>query len=461
MNEISTDLIKEAVYNLCFEANTCLSKSVYSKLLNSYKKEKNAETKNILGNVLLNVKTAYEKKRPLCQDTGQVIVFFEIGQNVSLKGEYIETAINSAIEKCYKEKFFRKSVVENAVFNRTNTNTNTPAIIHTKIINGDKINIKILIKGAGSENKSKLKMMLPTTERKEIIERIGELIINAEVNACPPMFIGIGFGGSAEKAFILSKEAFFDGNLSKEEKTLANDIKKYVNKKAKTVYENSYVEDVKIMTSATHIACMPVAITINCHSDRFSSCTIGKKGIIYHHKKPDFAEIKENCADLKEISTTDINTVKSLKEGEEILLSGELYVARDMAHKRMSEMIKKGEKLPFETKNKIILYAGPCPKKENEITGSIGPTTAERMDGYAIELYNKGLLGTIGKGQRSLETKRCIQKNGGKYFTLAGGIAALLSEKVTKSEIVAFEELGAEAIYRIEVKRLPVRTEIA
>ena len=446
MKTISTELIKEAIYKLCFEANTCLDDSVYSKILASY----NSTNDKVLKTILQNAKVAYEKKLPLCQDTGQILVFVEIGQNVQLTGEFLEDAINSAVENCYIENFFRKSVVKNAIFDRDNTKTNTPAIIYTKIVKGDEIKIKILIKGAGSENKSKLEMMLPTSSKEEIIEKCAELILCAGKNACPPMVVGIGIGGTADKASILSKEVLVCDEFEQEELELAEKIKNKVNEKGNLIL------DVKVKSIATHIACMPVSITINCHSDRFSSCTIKGNDVIYHHQKPDFISFEE-IEETKEVYTNDVETIKSLNIGDEVLLTGEIYVARDMAHKKMLEE----KELPIDIKDKIIFYAGPCPNSPNRVIGSIGPTTAGRMDKFAVELYDKGLLATIGKGDRNIDVQNAIKRNNAKYFTVIGGVAALLADTVKKKEIIAYEELGAEALYLIEVKKLPVKVELS
>ena len=452
MKVISTELIKEAIYKLCFEANTCLDVRVYSKILDAYNKTND----EILKSILQNAKVAYDKKLPLCQDTGQVIVFVEIGQDVHLTGELLETAINSSVKKCYIENFFRKSVVKNSIFDRTNTQDNTPAIIYTKIIEGDFINLSVLIKGAGSENKSKLEMMLPTSSEEEIVNKCNELIISAGKNACPPMFIGIGIGGTSDKATIISKEALVKEDFSNEELSLAEKIKNKVNEQT----SQNYVLDVKVSTTSTHIACMPVAITINCHSDRTSSCTITENKITYNHKTPTFIELKNGNNEKQEIFVNEVGKIRNLKQGEEVFLSGKIYIARDMAHKKLKEMLDKGENLPFDIKDSIIFYAGPCPNKDVEIIGSVGPTTASRMDKYAVELYDKGLLATIGKGERNQAVKNAIERNNAKYFTVTGGIAALLADKVKKKEILAFEELGAEALYSIEVEKLPVKVEL-
>ena len=451
MIEISTDIIKEAVYKLCFEANTCLKHDVYSKILAAYNKSKS----KILKTILQNAQIAYEKKLPLCQDTGQVIVFVEIGQNVLLKGDYLEDAINDAVSKCYIENYFRKSVVNNAIFDRTNTNNNVPAIIYTKFVCGDSVEIKVLIKGAGSENKSRLEMLLPTSSEDEIVSCCVDLIKSAGENACPPMFIGIGIGGTADKASVLSKEALLYDDFTCEEERLALKIKERVNSDKR----DDYVLDIKLKSIQTHIACLPVAITINCHSERIAKCKISNGNIVYENKIPDFIDCSDND-DLKEIFVEDIDTIKSLKVGDEVFLTGEIYVARDMAHKKLKDIIDNKQTLPFDIKDKIIFYAGPCPNKPNQIIGSVGPTTASRMDKYAVDLYDMGLLATIGKGDRSIAVNQAIKQNGGKYFIITGGVAAFLSEKVIKSEIIAFEELGAEALYKLYVKKFPVKVSI-
>ena len=456
MSEISTKLIEQAVYNLCFEANTCINKEIYSAIHNAYLSAKETEEKNILKTILQNAKIAYDKRLPLCQDTGQVIVFIKIGQNVNLIGEYVETAINNAVKNCYEENFFRKSVVKNAIFDRQNTTTNTPVIIYNRIVEGDKIEIDVLIKGAGSENKSHLCMQLPTANKEDIIKTIADLILSTKMNSCPPMFIGIGIGSTAEKALLLSKKALIHSDFTQDELDLSQEIKNIVNKENNTPLKNSYVLGIKTLTTSTHIACMPIGITINCHSDRFSKCTIENGEIKYNHSKPNFIEIKDEETNTKKLNTNELAEIKSLKKGEEILLSGEIYVARDMAHKRLFEMDKK----PIDLQDKIIFYAGPCPNKPDQIIGSIGPTTAGRMDKYATDFYNNGLLATIGKGDRSTKVQEAIQKNNAKYFTITGGIAALLSEKVIAKEIIAFEDLDAEALYKLTIKDLPVKVEL-
>lgn len=458
MNKINTKTVKEAIYNLCLRANTSLNKSAYSKILSEYKKTDNLKQKEILKNILLNAKIAYETKRPLCQDTGQVLVFLEIGQNVQFEGNDLASEINEGVEKCYKENFFRKSVVKDALSDRTNTNSNTPAIIYTDIVSGDDVKINVLIKGAGSENKSSAVMALPTSTKEELKDLIVKQILSSGLNSCPPMFIGIGIGQTLEGAALLSKKALFSENTKDE---FANEILEEVNKKAPENYKGIYALDVKILSRATHIASMPVGITLNCHSVREAKCIIQNDKITYLSETPDFIDIERTEENKKEIFTENIEKIRSLKKGESILLSGEIYVARDAAHKRLFELMKENKPLPIEIKNNIIFYAGPCPANEKEIIGPIGPTTSGRMDKYAIELYELGLAATIGKGNRSKETEAAIIKNRGVYFTVQGGIASLLKTCVKKSEIIAFSELGAEAIYKLTIEKMPMTAEIS
>jgi len=457
---ISSKTIEDAIYNLCVEANTTLNDDVFNKILNAYNSEENVDAKQALGLILTNAKMAQEKKMPLCQDTGQVLVF--------VKGkcfpEYLNDDINKGVERAYEENFYRKSVVQNAIFDRQNTKTNTPCIIYTKIADIEGLEIELLLKGAGSENVSAIEMLPPTSSEDEILEFIVSVVKKAGSKACPPYFIGIGIGGTIEHAGLLSKKTLLlEKNIDEKHEELASKIKNAINKLGIGVAGlggNSTALDVKILTDFTHIACMPVAVTINCHSSRHAKCILDE----FNPQKTKDSKIQSFNLPLNEISidhmrvnTSEIEKLKSLKKGDNILLSGTIYTARDMAHKRLVELIEKGEELPFDLKNSIIFYAGPCPCSGDCIVGSIGPTTSSRMDKFAPVLYKNGVLATIGKGERSDKVKESIKETGGLYFTVIGGIACYLSEKFIKKELIAFEDLGTEAIYKFEVKELPLR----
>lgn len=463
MATLDTKIIKEAVYKLCYEANVSLNNRVYSKILNAYNSVIDENTKMIYSSILKNAKIASEIQRPLCQDTGQVLVFLTIGQNVQIVGEDLNQAINGAVETCYVDNFFRKSVVKDALFSRVNTKTNTPAIIYTEIVSGSEFRIDVLIKGAGSENKSKANMLLPTSSREEIKKYIADCVLESGTNSCPPLFIGVGIGATFDKASLLAKKALLiDSSQGEELDSFAKEIKDYINENAPEEFSQAYILDLNIITAQTHIACLPVSVSINCHSSREASCIIRNNEINYLNEKYDFVEIKDDSiTGLQEVKTSEIEKIRNLKKGEQILLTGEIIVARDAAHARLLNLIEKNKELPIGLKDQIILYAGPCPSMPGEIIGPIGPTTSSRMDRFAPVFYEKGLLATIGKGERSIDVYNSIHKNSTVYFTVTGGIASLLATKVKKSEIIAFEDLGAEAIYRLQVDKLPVKVNIS
>lgn len=467
---VNSQIIEKAVYELCVQANTALPDEIFEKLLNAQENETSQDAKQALGLILKNAKMAYEKKMPLCQDTGQVLVFVRgMGKHIP---DNINEIINNAVAKAYEENYFRKSIVKDAVFDRKNTKTNTPCVIYTEITDSKDLEIEVLIKGAGCENVSVTEMLSPTATEDEIVDFVVSSIKKAGSKGCPPYFLGIGIGGTMEYAGFLSKKALLlkDSDIDESHKSLAAKVQEEVNKLNVGVAGlggSSTALDVKILTGFTHIACMPVAITVNCHSSRHAKCIIKEDGSVNIEnlstmvKNPEIKIPTPGLEGFIKVNVNDISALKSLKTGQKILLSGEIYTARDMAHKRLVEMIQKeeGAKLPFDLKDKIIFYAGPCPSCEGCVTNSIGPTTASRMDKFASTLYNEGVLATIGKGERSEEVKKTVKQVGGLYFTVIGGIACLLAERFINRELVAFEDLGTEAIYKFEVKELPLRVD--
>lgn len=459
----NSENIEKVVYDLCVQANTELPQDVYEKILNAFNNETNEDAKNILSLILQNADMASVKKMPLCQDTGQVLVF--------VKGkcfpEGFRESINKGVQKAYEENYFRKSVVKNALFDRTNTKTNTPCIIYTEVSDNEELEIELLLKGGGSENVCDIKMLSPTASEDEIINYIVSVVKNAGSKACPPYFIGVGIGGTIEYAGLLSKKALcLEKNIDENHKNLAEKIQNAVNKLQigpAGLGGNHTALDVKVLTDFTHIACMPVAVTINCHSSRHAKGRFVNNKWEIKKAKTRGQNVKgeENSSLLtaqgSHVNTSEIEKIRTLKQGDNILLSGEIYTARDMAHKRLLEMMDRGEKLPFDLKDKIIFYAGPCPCASDCVTGSIGPTTAARMDKYAPIFYKNGILATIGKGDRSEEVKNAIKETNGVYFAAVGGVACYLAEKFISKELIAFEDLGTEAIYKFEVKDLPLR----
>lgn len=420
---LDTKIIYDAIYNLIENANINLPLWVYNKISNF-----NFDYKD---KILKNAHLAQKNKRPLCQDTGQVLVYLEIGQDIVLEGENVENIVNRAISDCYKDKFYRKSTVKDALYDRCNRGDNTPGLIHIDIVQGAEISILIGIKGGGAENMTTLKMFNPTAELPEILDFAKECAINAGENACPPMCIGIGAGGCAETAAFLAKKALFVG------KTLDFNI------------ENVF--ETRILTAPTHIACLPVCINISCHSLRSASAKIKNGKIYYTERFQKYNDVKIT-SNAREIRTDDLLALSNLKNGEEILLSGKILTARDAAHKRLSQMIDNNEVLPISLKNKIIFYAGPCPAANGEIIGPVGPTTSKRMDKFAPLLYKNGVLATIGKGDRTISGLNKL------YFKANGGIACLLQACVKACTPICFEDLGTEGIFELTVEKLPLKT---
>lgn len=447
---VNTEIIKNAVFRLCVEANTIYDADLYKKLSKKY--SENPTHKNAL--ILKNIEIANDTKRPLCQDTGQVLVFVKTGMDVHYTGQEPDIAINEGVEKAYKESYFRKSTVKNALNDRVNTKTNTPAIIYHDIVQGDEIKIDILIKGAGAENYSAVKMFKPADTKNDIFEFIKDVIQNAGEKACPPLVLGVGIGAVMDRAALLSKKAFFE-NKTTEDTNLSEELMMFLKK------ENLSHSVLKadILTSATHIASLPVSVTLNCHCSRHSGCLIKNNEVFYQNKKIDFITTNEEAHGI-EVNTCDLKKMRTLKTGEDILLTGEIYTARDAAHQRIFEMVENGEQLPFDLKDKIIFYAGPCPNAPNEVIGPIGPTTSFRMDKYLKTMYKNGFFASIGKGERSQEALKIIESNNGKYFTAIGGISCYLSKKIKSSELIAFEDLGTEGIYKLYVEKFPLRVSL-
>ena len=449
---MNTEILKKTVYNLCVRAAENLSGHAFDVLSKEYKINSTAR----LANILQNAKFSAENKKPLCQDTGTVHVFLDIGNTVSFSSNPFD-AVNAAVSECYKENFFRKSVTENLLLSAKNTGDNTPAVIETEYHDGDDVVVKVLLKGAGCDNVSSLEMMLPSTTENDLIDFVSQKVLEKGKNSCPPLFISVSCGGSSSNVLKNAEKNYFFNTKNE----LAEKIKNKINSLADKKYNNFFAADVKLSFYPHHMASFPVGISINCHSLRIAEAKINSdNSVIYSKSVQEYEEIQNpNKNKLREIFTSDTESIRNLKEGENVLLTGEILIARDAAHRKMKEIIDKGQKLPFELKDKIIFYAAPCPPKKNEITGSTGPTTASRMDKYIFEFPQ--VIATIGKGTRSKEACDFIRKNNLVYFEAEGGIAAILSSKFTSYKIIAFEELLSEAVAIATVKEFPVTVSVA
>ncbi len=473
-SEIKSSLITDAVSYLCKKAACFLPEDVYKGIEDIYSRESSEPARDFLKEILDNAHIASKTRRPICQDTGIVVVFAEIGQNVSIEGNNLELAINKGVEKAYKEFALRKSIVNDAVFDRTNTGTNTPAIIYTKIVPGDSVKITVVPKGSGSENMNAVKMLTPSEGVDGIINFVIETVKKAGPNSCPPLYIGVGIGGTMEYACLLAKKALLNKviSFSELEKLAKTDKKRELELKILYGAEKTGVGAegfggrctafaVSVETYPCHMASLPVAVNLNCHAARHSEMIINENTIIPDDIEPeyeispgqsfiDYSSYKKISLPLKD------EDIKNLQAGDRVLLTGEIYTARDAAHKKLNQALKDGSPLPFDIKNKVIYYVGPCPAVQNEVIGPAGPTTSSRMDVYTPQLLDLGLKGTIGKGKRSPDVLEAIRRNKAVYFVATGGAACLISKKIVSAKIVAYPELGAEAVYKLEVKDFPV-----
>ena len=449
MKIIDCEVLKEVIYNLCLQAGQELSPYPYEKILKKYE-----ETKSLkLAHILQNAENAHKIQRPLCQDTGTVHVFMEVGNEISFSSNPIN-AINEGVKKCYVEKFFRKSIVENEFISGKNTETNTPALVDVEYISGDKLTVKVLLKGAGCDNVSEVQMMLPSTTEDEFVEKISQIIKDRAKNACPPCYISIGIGTGAESVMAVAERGYFNDKNDMPE--LSKKILTNVNENAE---DNFLVADLKITAKSHHMASLPVAIAFNCHSLRVASATFENDKIHYSKKVENFEKIETSKSTAKEVKTNDFDEIRNLKEGENILLTGEILIARDAAHKKMLEYKNAEKPLPFDIENKIIFYAAPCSATPTEIVGPIGPTTSKRMDKFLPEFPQ--VLATIGKGDRSNDAKNYIRNAHSIYFEAEGGIATLLSSCFKSYEMIAFEELSTEAVCLAKIEKLPLKVSVS
>ena len=449
MKIIDCEVLKEVVYNLCLQAGQELSPYPYEKILKKYE-----ETKSLkLAHILQNAENAHKIQRPLCQDTGTVHIFMEVGNEISFSSNPIN-AINEGVKKCYVEKFFRKSIVENEFISGKNTETNTPALVDVEYISGDKLTVKVLLKGAGCDNVSEVQMMLPSTTEDEFVEKVSQIIKDRAKNACPPCYISIGIGTGAESVMAVTERGYFNDKNDMPE--LSKKILTNVNENAE---DNFLVADLKITAKNHHMASLPVAIAFNCHSLRVASATFENDEIHYSKKVENFEKIETSKSTAKEVKTNDFDEIRNLKEGENILLTGEILIARDAAHKKMLEYKNAKKPLPFDLENKIIFYAAPCSATPTEIVGPIGPTTSKRMDKFLPEFPQ--VLATIGKGDRSNDAKNYIRNAHSIYFEAEGGIATLLSSCFKSYEMIAFEELSTEAVCLAKIEKMPLKVSVS
>ena len=444
-------------------------------MVSAYQRETSQSAKNAIEQILINSKMCALGKRPICQDTGIVNVFVEVGMNVEWDTELsLEDMINEGVRRAYNEpdNRLRASIVSDPLFSRKNTQDNTPAVIHTKLVKGDKLDVCVAAKGGGSENKSKFTVLNPDDNLTDWVLRT---IPTMGAGWCPPGMIGIGVGGTAEKAMLMAKASLMESidindikakkNPSDVEK-LRIDLFDKINELgigAQGLGGLTTVLDVKINDYPTHAASLPVAMIPNCASTRHVHFSIDGSGVaelpeidlsLYPDLEMDVSKYKK--VDLDSLTQSEM---EEWNIGDTLLLSGTIITGRDAAHNRLKSMIENGEGLPdgVNFENKFIYYVGPVDAVRDEVIGPAGPTTATRMDKFTdLMLENTEILGMIGKAERGEATVESIKKHKASYLIAVGGAAYLISKSIKKAKVVAFEEMGMEAIYEMEVKDMPV-----
>ena len=440
----------------------------------AYEAEQSPAAKDAIAQILTNSRMCAEGKRPLCQDTGIVVAFVKVGMEVRFEsGLTLEQMVNEGVRRAYllPENKLRASIVSDPAGKRANTKDNTPAITHVELVAGNKVEVSIAAKGGGSENKAKLAMLNPNDS---IVDWILEVVPKMGAGWCPPGMLGIGIGGSAEKAMLLAKESLMAPidihelkarGASNKVEELRLEIFEKVNNLgigAQGLGGLATVLDVKILDYPTHAASLPVAIIPNCAATRHVHFELDGSGaaMLEAPDLNDWPKVNWTPSDaslrvnLDTITKADIQT---WQPGQTLLLSGKLLTGRDAAHKRIATMLAAGEKLPVDFSNRFIYYVGPVDPVRDEAVGPAGPTTATRMDGFTeMMLSETGLLGMVGKAERGDETIDSIAKHQSIYLTAVGGAAYLVSKAIKKAEVLAFADLGMEAIYEFTVQDMPV-----
>lgn len=442
----------------------------------AYQTESSPAAKSAMGQILLNSKMCALGKRPICQDTGIAVVFLDIGMDVRWKtSKSVEDMVNEGVRRAYldPDNPLRASIMSNPVGARKNTGDNTPAVIHMRVVPGDKVDIILAAKGGGSENKARFAVLNPSDD---IAEWVVNTVPGMGAGWCPPGILSIGVGGTPEKAMLLAKRGMMepinmheliDRGPQNDVEKLRLDIYNKVNKLgigAQGLGGLTTVLDIKISDYPTHAASKPVAMIPNCAATRHIHFTLDGSGTADFPAPdlanwPDITEDSGATAHQVDLNNLDKQKIAQWKPGDTLLISGKILTGRDAAHKRICELLDKGQALPpgVNLKNKFIYYVGPVDAVGDEVVGPAGPTTATRMDKFTEQiLAETGLIGMIGKAERGPDAIKAIKKHGAVYLIATGGAAFLVSKAIRSAKVIAFEEMGMEAIYEFEVENMPV-----
>jgi fumarate hydratase, class I len=446
----------------------------------AYELEESPAAKDAIAQILTNSRMCAEGRRPICQDTGIVTIFLKIGMDVqwgSASGAAtmsVTDMVNEGVRRGYlnPDNVLRASIVNPPEGARKNTKDNTPAVIHYEIVPGNRVDVQVAAKGGGSENKSKFAMLNPSDS---IVDWVLKTVPTMGAGWCPPGMLGIGIGGTAEKAMLMAKESLMDpidiqDIIARGPRDWIEELRVELHEKVNALGIGAQglgglatVLDVKIMAAPTHAASKPIAIIPNCAATRHAHFTLDGTGAA-HLEAPSLdawpkVQWEPNTETSKRV---DLNTltpaeVASWKPGQTLLLSGKMLTGRDAAHKRIADMLAKGEPLPVDFKNRVIYYVGPVDPVRDEVVGPAGPTTATRMDKFTeTMLAQTGLISMVGKAERGPVAIEAIKKHKAAYLMAVGGAAYLVSKAIRGAKVLAFEDLGMEAIYEFDVSDMPV-----
>jgi len=442
----------------------------------AYQAEESPAAKDAMAQILVNSRMCAEGHRPICQDTGMAVVFLRVGMGVCWEAELsIQEMVDEGVRRAYAhpDNVLRASIVSPPIGERKNTRDNTPAVVHMELVPGDRVEVKLAAKGGGSENKTKFTILNPSDS---LVDWVLKVVPMMGAGWCPPGMLGIGIGGSAEKAMLLAKQALMEHIDIHELRTrgpanfieeLRLELFEKVNALgigAQGLGGLTTVLDVKIRTYPTHAASLPVAVIPNCAATRHLELTLDGSGLarLEPPRLEDWPDITWEAGanarrvDLDRVTPEEIAT---WKPGDRILLSGKLLTGRDAAHKRIADMLERGESLPegVDFTNRFIYYVGPVDPVRDEIVGPAGPTTATRMDKFTEQmLAETGLIGMVGKAERGPAAIEAIKKHQAVYLMAVGGAAYLVAKAIKGSRMIAFEDLGMEAIREFEVRDMPV-----
>jgi fumarate hydratase class I len=451
-----------------------------SHLARAYEREASPAAKDAIAQILTNSKMCAEGRRPICQDTGIVNVFLKIGMDVRWEGftGSIEDAVNQGVRQGYlnPDNVLRASVLDDPIFARKNTKDNTPAVIHMSLVPGNTVDVTVAAKGGGSENKTKFVMMNPSDN---LVDWVLKTVPTMGAGWCPPGMLGIGIGGTMEKAALLAKESLMDelDMYQLQAKAASGAELDNVEKLRLELFEKvnalgigaqglgglTTVLDVKIKMYPTHAASKPVAMIPNCAATRHAHFVMDGSGPVYLEApsldlwpKVDWTPNTETSKRV-DLNTLTKEEVASWKPGQTLLLNGKMLTGRDAAHKRIQDMLAKGEKLPVDFTNRVIYYVGPVDPVRDEVVGPAGPTTATRMDKFTdMMLAQTGLIAMVGKAERGPVAIEAIKNHKSAYLMAVGGAAYLVSKAIKGAKVVGFADLGMEAIYEFDVVDMPV-----